>query len=111
MAAMQSDADDAVKGMLAAVAQVENGVGHAQEAERAVREIESGSQQTVAMVSDITSAIREQSAASSIIAQQQARIAQMSKENNAAAQNSAATASDLNEVAGTMRAEVSLYRV
>jgi methyl-accepting chemotaxis protein len=111
MLAMQTDADNAVKGMFAAVEQVENGVVHAQEAENAVREIESGSKQTVVMVGEITEAIREQSTASSIIAQQVERIAQMSEENNAAAQNTADTSSQLSSVAGSMRAEVGLYRV
>jgi len=111
MLAMQTDADNAVKGMFAAVEQVENGVVHAQEAENAVREIESGSEQTVMMVGEITEAIREQSTASSIIAQQVERIAQMSEENNAAARTTATTSSDLSDVAKSMRAEVGLYRV
>jgi len=111
MQAMQGDANDAVKGMLAAVEQVENGVVHAQAAGNAVREIEAGAEQTVMMVGEITEAIREQSTASSIIAQQVERIAQMSEENNAAAQNTANTSTELSEVARTMRAEVALYQV
>ncbi len=111
MSAMQSDANNAVKGMLNAVEEVENGVVHAQEAETAVREIESGADHTVVIVAEISEAIREQSTASSLIAQQVERIAQMSEENDAAAKNTAATSSELSGVAGSMRAEVELYRV
>ena len=76
-----------------------------------MREIESGAAQTVMMVSEITEAIREQSTASSIIAQQVERIAQMSEENNAAAQNTANTSSELSEVARSMQVEVAHYQL
>lgn len=111
MASMQSDAASAVKGMLAAVDQVNKGVAHTREAEQAVREIESGSTQTIGMVSEISEAIREQSSASAIIAQKVERIAQMSEENSAAAGTTSSTASDLNTLAAAMRQEVQKYRV
>ena len=111
MASMQSDAASAVKGMLAAVDQVNKGVEHTREAELAVREIESGSTQTIGMVSEISEAIREQSSASAIIAQKVERIAQMSEENSAAAGTTSSTASDLNTLAAAMRQEVQKYRV
>jgi len=111
MASMQSDAASAVKGMLAAVEQVNKGVEHTREAEEAVREIESGSIQTIGMVNEISEAIREQSSASSIIAQKVERIAQMSEENSAAAGTTSSTASELNNLAAVMRSEVQKYRV
>lgn len=111
MASMQSDAASAVKGMLAAVEQVNRGVEHTREAEEAVREIESGSIQTIGMVSEISEAIREQSSASAIIAQKVERIAQMSEENSAAAGTTSSTASDLNSLAAAMRQEVQKYQV
>ena len=111
MALVQADAENAVNGMLAAVSQVENSVTHTQEVENAIREIESGSNQTVLMVGEITEAIREQSSASTTIAQQVERIAQMSKENNIAAQNTADNSSALNTVAQAMQAEVKMYKV
>ena len=111
MASMQSDAASAVKGMLAAVEQVNKGVEHTREAEHAVREIESGSSQTIGMVNEISEAIREQSSASAIIAQKVERIAQMSEENSAAAGTTSSTASDLNSLASAMRTEVQKYRV
>ncbi len=111
MSAMQVDAEQAVKSMLAAVAQVETSVAHAQSAESAVREIEAGSSQTVLMVNEITDAIREQCSASSIIAQRVELIAHMSEENNLAAKNTANSSNDLKDVAQAMRAEVALYKV
>jgi len=111
MTAMQSDASHAVKGMRTAVEQVNKGVEHTREAEHAVREIESGSTETIGMVSEISEAIREQSSASSIIAQKVERIAQMSEENSAAAGTTSSTAADLNSLAATMRNEVQKYRV
>jgi len=111
MASMQAGARNAVKGMNAAVEQVVGSVGHAEEAERSVREIENGAEQTVAMVNEISEAIREQSAASSSIAQQVERIAQMTEENSAAAGSTADTAHELNSLAEAMRSEVARYRV
>ena len=111
MTTMQSDASNAVKGMMTAVDQVNKGVEHTREAEHAVREIESGSSQTIGMVNEISEAIREQSSASSIIAQKVERIAQMSEENSAAAGTTSSTASDLNNLASAMRSEIQKYRV
>ncbi len=111
MAAMQNDASHAVRGMMTAVEQVNRGVEHTREAEQAVREIESGSTETIGMVSEISEAIREQSSASSIIAQKVERIAQMSEENSAAAGTTSSTASDLNNLAASMRSEIQKYRV
>jgi methyl-accepting chemotaxis protein len=111
MVEMQNDAHHAVSNMLAAVSQVENSVQHAMDAETAVQEIESGARQTVAIVGEIADAISEQSAASSIIAQQVERIAQMSEENSAAARNTAETSSTLNQVAKEMCTEIERYRV
>ncbi|NMG65072.1 HAMP domain-containing protein [Azoarcus indigens] len=111
MASMQNGARNAVKGMNTAVEQVVGSVGHAEEAERSVREIENGAERTVAMVNEISEAIREQSAASSSIAQQVERIAQMTEENSAAAGSTADTAHELNSLAEAMRSEVARYRV
>ncbi|KAB2964925.1 methyl-accepting chemotaxis protein [Zoogloea sp.] len=111
MATMQNDASNAVKGMLSAVEQVDRGVEHTREAEQAVREIETGSLQAIGIVGEISDAIREQSSASSIIAQKVEQIARMSEENTAAAGTTSATATDLNSLAVAMRAEVRKYRV
>ena len=63
------------------------------------------------MVGEISEAIREQSTASSIIARQVERIAQMSEENNATAHGVASNSNDLSNVAQAMRTEVAMYTV
>ncbi|MFN4063099.1 MAG: methyl-accepting chemotaxis protein [Parazoarcus communis] len=111
MEAMQSGARNAVSGMDQAVEQVERGVVHAQQAEESIRQIEDGSARTVEMVAEISDAIREQSVASSNIAQQVERVAQMTDENSAAAGSTSDTAHVLTGLAREMQAEVSRYRV
>ncbi|ANQ83222.1 putative aromatic hydrocarbon chemotaxis transducer [Azoarcus olearius] len=110
MEAMQSGARNAVSGMTEAVEQVARGVGHAQQAEESIRQIEAGSRRTVERVAEISDAIREQSEASSNIARQVERVAQMTDENSAAASTSD-TAAALNGLARDMQSEVSRYRV
>lgn len=111
MLAMHNDASSAVKGMMAAVEQVDKGVEHAREAEGAVRAISDGADETIGIVREISEAIREQSGASSVIAQKVERIAQMSEENSAAAGTASSTAADLNTLADLMRAEMQKYQV
>jgi methyl-accepting chemotaxis protein len=63
------------------------------------------------MVSDITSAIREQGVASTDIAQQVEKIAQMTEENSAAAQSTSNTSEELVKLAQEMHQIVARYRV
>ena len=111
MTDMQKGASDAVQGMMMAVEKVDRGVGYAGEAESAIREIQVGSNQTLAMVLEISEALREQTAASTIIAQQVERIAQMSDQNNSASHSAAASADQLSAVAHQMRTESENYTV
>ena len=63
------------------------------------------------MVSDISSALREQSAAATEIARNVERIAQMSEQNSAAVADNAATVGHLDQLAGGLQGEVSRFRV
>ena len=108
---MQHHANNAVSSILAAVSQVETSVHHAMDAEKAIQQIELGAEQTVAIVGEIADAISEQSSASSIIAQQVERIAQMSEENSVAAKSTAQTSTNLDCVAKDMYAEIERYSV
>jgi methyl-accepting chemotaxis protein len=63
------------------------------------------------MVGDISDAIREQSVASTNIAQQVERIVQMSEENSSASQATSESAKELALLATTMRQVVGQYRV
>ncbi|CAL92747.1 methyl-accepting chemotaxis protein [Azoarcus olearius] len=111
MEAMQAGARNATGGMSAAVELVGVGVAHAQQAEASVRQIEDGARRTVDIVAEISDAIREQSVASSSIAQQVERVAQMTDENSAAAASTSDTAVGLEGLAQEMQGEVARYRV
>jgi len=96
---MQAGAQAAVHGIHAVVEKVDEGVSRAEQANEAIQEIGEGSRKTVDMVGDISDAIREQSMASTAIAQQVEKIAQMSEENSAAAQSTSDTAGELAHLA------------
>lgn len=85
-------------------------VAEARAAGDAIAEIHSTSGQTVEMVADITASIREQSAASTAIAQQVERIAAMSDEANSGARQTAGSAEELNALAEQMVGAISRYR-
>ncbi|THF63685.1 methyl-accepting chemotaxis protein [Pseudothauera nasutitermitis] len=109
--AMQAGAQAAVDGIHAVVERVDQGVSHARQASHAIDEIGGSSRRTVEMVGDITDAIREQSIASTSIAQQVEKIAQMSEENSAAVQSTADAADELATLARTLQQVVAQYRI
>jgi methyl-accepting chemotaxis protein len=71
----------------------------AEQADEAIRTIQSSTSHVVGMVSDISNAILENSAASQDVAKTVENIAQLSEENSAAAKEVASTASHLNHLA------------
>ncbi len=109
--AIRSVSKDAVESMANAVSLVETGVDHASNASGAIQRISHASQQAVAMVEEITDAIREQSQTSTAIASSVEGIAQMAEESSAAAKNSAESAHNLDEIAKQMRSVVAGYRL
>jgi len=66
---------------------------------------------TSAGVDDVSSAVREQQAASTEIARNVERIAHMTEENTAVSQDSAAAARKLNDLARTLKAAVDRFSV
>ncbi|HEX5803344.1 MAG TPA: methyl-accepting chemotaxis protein [Azospira sp.] len=108
--AVQSSAGAAVDTMQQAVVQVSSGVDKAQAASGSMSEISSGAESAVTMVTEISSALRQQSVAANDIAANVERIAQMSEENGAATREVADTASALETLAGQVRAAVSRFR-
>lgn len=110
VARIQSGAQQVVQRMQRTVATVKEGASEAVAAGEAIRTIRGSSDQAVEMVSDITDAIREQSAASTSIAQQVERIATMTEETTASARVTASSASDLNALAEKMVGAISRYR-
>lgn len=97
--------------MTAAVTRVERGVDRASNASVAIGHIEQGSRRTVETVGEIADAMREQSSASTSVAQNVERIAQMAEEGASAAQNSSEAAQTLDRLAQQMHAVVASYRL
>ncbi len=108
---MQSGALAAVNSIQSVESTVREGVEQASQASAAMQKIGDGSQQTLAMVGDITESMREQSTASTTIAQQVERIAQMTEENSAAAEETSENAQQLAMLAQQMQGIVAAYRV
>ncbi|MBV1776390.1 methyl-accepting chemotaxis protein [Burkholderiaceae bacterium DAT-1] len=103
--------EQAVSGMKQAVTSVENGVVKAKEAGNAIGEIRSGSRTLVELVSDISHAIREQSAASSSMAGQVERVAEMSETASAEASHTTHAVSELRQLTNQMQDVVGRFRV
>ena len=108
--AIQSGTNQAVLSMKQGVSRVSAGVEEAQRAGQTIDELQGHSRRVMDAVSEITTALREQSAASTEIAQNVERIAQMAEENNAAAGSNAHTADTLRQLAETLRGEIDRFR-
>jgi methyl-accepting chemotaxis protein len=108
---MQSGALAAVNSIKSVESTVKEGVEQASQASTAMQKIGDGSHQTLEMVGDITESMREQSTASTAIAQQVERIAQMTEQNSAAAEETSENAQQLAMLAQQMQGIVAAYRV
>jgi methyl-accepting chemotaxis protein len=108
---IQDGSQQAVASMGVGVNCVNEGVILAGQADGAIRQIQGGSQQVGVAIADITSAIKEQTVASSEIAQLVERVAQMSDENSTAIQNSSAVAQDLQNLAIGLKNSVEKFRI
>lgn len=109
--AIQNGTAQAVDSMHAGVERVAGGVELAKRAGKAMEEIHSGAQRVAQTVSDISLALKEQSAASSEIAVNVEKIAQMAEENNAAVAGTTGTARELERLAEGLQAEIRRYKV
>jgi methyl-accepting chemotaxis protein len=108
--AIQSGTATAVSSMKRGVERVAAGVDQAQLAGNAIVQVQEQSRQVVDAVAEITIALREQASASTEIAQNVERIAQMAEENNASATGNAATAGNLRQLAESLSNEVARFR-
>jgi methyl-accepting chemotaxis protein len=108
---IQHGTQTAVDNMNVGVAQVANGVDLAAGANEAIKRIHGNAVKVSAAVSDISSAIREQSIATTGVAQGLEQIARMTERNNADAQATANSAAALQTVAGRLRGTVEIFRV
>lgn len=110
VAAIEQGANDAVKRMQQAVHTVQQSASRAEETGVAVHAIRTASTQTVELAAEISYAIREQSAASNLIAVQVEKIASMSETNTSTANQTSSQADDLHALAEQMLADISRYR-
>jgi methyl-accepting chemotaxis protein len=108
---IQGGTQNAVQSMVAGVGQVRSGTALAQEAGTSIREIESGAQQVVGVVNDISNSLREQSTASDEIARNVENIARMVEANNASAEGAAAASRQLERLAEELATSVRSFRL
>ena len=109
--AIQSGTGQAVASMHAGVERVAGGVELARRAGEAMDKIKAGALRVLQSVSDISLALKEQSAASTEIAANVERIAQMAEENNAAVAETTATAHRMERLAGDLQEDIRRYKV
>jgi len=106
---IQSETDETVQVMDAALPQVEEGVTLAESAADALRQIREGSETTLHRIQEVAEATREQSTASTSIAQRVEQIAQMVEETSAAMRNTAETAEALDNIARELNTMVGRF--
>lgn len=111
IAAIQNGTAQAVNSMHAGVERVAGGVEMAMQAGEAMERIHAGALHVVRSISDISLALKEQSAASAEIAVNVEKIAQMAEENNAAVTGTTGTARELERLAEGLQAEIRRYKV
>jgi len=91
--------------------QVMNGVEKADNASGAIKLITQGSQESLTMINDISTAIHEQTSASNQIAHSIEQISQMSEEASTVSVHSAELASKLQKASQTMAAAIAAYKI
>ena len=110
ISAVQSGTATAVSSMKEGVSRVSSGVEQARLAGEAIGQVQAQSRQVLNAVSEISVALREQAAASTEIAQNVERIAQMAEENSAAASGNADTSDTLRKLAHALTTAIARFR-
>jgi methyl-accepting chemotaxis protein len=111
VADIQARSGAVVERMTAAAESVRQGVTEGRDTRDAIQRIADASSSSSVLVSEIASALREQSSASNAIAAQVERVAQMSEENSRAAESSKDLSDELRTLSNTMQRVVSAYRL
>ena len=107
---IQDGTQHAVASMQEGSARVTQGVAMATRAGESMSQIRDGANQVIAAVSDISSALREQSTASNQVAQNVEKIARMTEENSVAANEIADEAKQLEGMADALANAVSRFK-
>jgi methyl-accepting chemotaxis protein len=111
ISAIQGSTNGAVQGMEAGGAQVGQGVSMAAQAGESMIQIEASTRKVLDAAAEISAALREQNAASNLIAQNVEKIAQMAEENGSAVKDVAEAAAHLEELASTLKSSVGMFRM
>ncbi|MDK9725726.1 MAG: methyl-accepting chemotaxis protein [Sterolibacteriaceae bacterium MAG5] len=109
--AIQNGTRSAVGTMQEGVARVNAGVEEARAAGEAMDRVREHAQHVVAMVSDISSGLHEQTAAATDVAHGIENVARMAEQNDAAVRSNAQTASELERLAEVLQADILRFRV
>jgi methyl-accepting chemotaxis protein len=107
---IQAETIDAVAGMQEGAERVKGGVEMAQQAGKSMANIRDGARQVLVAVSEITSALGEQSSAGGQVAQGVEGIAQMADENCSAVAEIAVTAERLAQLANSLQQAVNQFK-
>ncbi|MBK9447434.1 MAG: methyl-accepting chemotaxis protein [Betaproteobacteria bacterium] len=108
---IQGDTGGAVEAMNAALPEVEQGVQLAGHASESLRGIEAGASRTLERIREVATATREQSSASTSIAQRVEEIAQMVDETTATIRGTAETAHQLEQIAQGLKSQIGRFKV
>jgi methyl-accepting chemotaxis protein len=108
---IQTSAGEAVQEMDKVVKQVESGQSLAQEAGRHIRAIREETGKVSSVMTEISNALKEQGEASNDIAKHVESIAQITDENNAAAEETASNAQRLDELAKNVQNTINQFKV
>lgn len=104
-------ADEALSSMGRVVENTQLGVDDAKKTQDSIREIQINFQQVAAMMSEIASALSQQNAAASDLAQNTEKVSQMSEDNSRSAQHLLNVARDLEGKAAKVSSAVAVFKV
>ncbi|WP_298399073.1 methyl-accepting chemotaxis protein [uncultured Azonexus sp.] len=108
---IQGDTVGAVEAMNAALPEVQQGVALASSASESLRAIEDGARRTLERIGEVADATKEQSSASTSIAQRVEQIANMVEETTQTIRGTASTAHQLQEIAVNLKQLISRFKV
>lgn len=108
---IQSGTANAVTSMEQGSLRVRDGVSMARQAGESMERIHSGADQVITSVSEIMEALHEQSSASGQVSSSVEKIARMTEQNSAEVQEIAHTAEHLEQLAASLQASVSQFKV
>jgi methyl-accepting chemotaxis protein len=108
---IQNDTSGAVAAMNAALPEVQEGVELAGSARESLQSIESGARRTLERVGEVADATREQSTASTSIAQRVEQIANMVEETSGTMRGTAAIAHQLETIATSLKQQIGRFTV